>query len=244
MTSMTGSMGMKGPTGAMAGQKLAGGYKQGQMPNFTPEQMQLFQSLFSQVAPDSYTSRLAGGDESLFQEMEAPALRQFSGLQGNLASRFSGMGGLGARRSSGFQNTMNQASSDFAQDLQSRRQSLQQNAIKDLMSMSKDLLGERPNENFLIEPNKRKSFWQQFASGALPIAGAAAGGFFGGPAGAAVGGQLGAAAGRGFSGEEGGQMDFSGMGNLPTSWGNMGNRLSGATAQYGGQQRQIYAGAY
>ena len=53
--------------------------------------------------------------------MEAPALKQFSGLQGNLASRFSGMGS-GARRSSGFQNTSNQAASDFAQQLQANKQ--------------------------------------------------------------------------------------------------------------------------
>jgi hypothetical protein len=191
-------MGMRTPTGAMAGQKLAGGFKQGQMPNFTPEQMQLFQSLFSQVSPDSYTSRLAGGDQSLFNEIEAPALRQFSGLQGNIASRFSGMG-MGARKSSGFQNYMGQQASDFAQDLQSRRQSLQQNAIKELMGMSSDLLGQRPNENYRIEPNKRKSFWQQLIGGGAPIIGAAAGGFFGGPAGAAAGGQLGSAFGNAFN---------------------------------------------
>jgi hypothetical protein len=161
--------------------------------------MQLFQSLFSQVSPNSYTSRLAGGDQSLFNEIEAPGLRQFSGLQGNIASRFSGMGGLGARRSSGFQNTMNQASSDFAQDLQGRRQDLQRNAIKDLLGMSNELLDQRPNLNYLREPNKRKSFWQQLLGGAAPIAGAAAGGFFGGPAGAAVGGQLGSAFGNAFN---------------------------------------------
>lgn len=143
-----------GATGS--GNKIPSGYKRGQLQQFTPEQMDLFQSLFGHVGPGSYLSRLAAGDESLFSEMEAPALRQFSGLQGQLASRFSGMGGTGARRSSGFQNTMNQASSNFAQDLQSRRQDLQRQAIGDLMGMSSNLLGQRPYDQFLTE--KKPSF--------------------------------------------------------------------------------------
>ncbi len=182
---------------SMSGSKGPAGYKVGQMQNFTPEQMELFKSMFSNVGQDSYTARLAGGDQSLFNEMEAPALRQFSGIQGGIASRFSGMGS-GARNSSGFQNTMNQAGSDFAQDLQSRRQDLQRNAIKDLMSMSSDLLGQKPYENFLYE--KKKPFWQQILGGALPAAGAGIGGFFGGPSGAKIGGSIGGAASQGFFG--------------------------------------------
>ena len=50
-----------------------GGYKVRQMQNFTPEQMELFRSLFSHVSPDSYTSRLASGDQELFAEIETPA---------------------------------------------------------------------------------------------------------------------------------------------------------------------------
>ena len=162
MSSMYGASG--------SGNKVPSGYKMGQMQQFTPEQMQLFQSLFGQVGPGSYLSRLAGGDQSMFEEMEAPALRQFSGLQGNLASRFSGMGSgaqsgmsTGARHSSGFQNTMTQASSDFAQDLQSRRQDLQRQALMDMMGISSNLLGQRPYEQFLYE--KKKPFWQQLLGG-------------------------------------------------------------------------------
>lgn len=151
MSSMQGTRGMRNATG---------GHKVGQMQNFTPEQMQLFQRMFSQLGPDSFLSKLAGGDEETFNQMEAPALRQFSGIQGNLASRFSGMG-MGARRSSGFKNTMNAAGSDFAQDLQSKRMGLQNQAIKDLHGMSTDLLNQRPFKNFLIEPNKKKSFLEQ-----------------------------------------------------------------------------------
>lgn len=186
-------------TGMNAKQKVPSGYRSGQLQQFTPEQMQLFQQLFSNVGPESFLSKLAGGDQSGFEEMEAPALRQFNALQGNIASRFSGMGGggrqqsLGGRRSSGFQNTMNQASSDFAQDLQSQRQSLQRQAIMDLMGISNTLLGQRPNPQYLVPKQQRES------SGWGGVAGAALGGLggfaLGGPAGAFMGAQIGQAAG-------------------------------------------------
>ncbi len=166
MSSMYGTSKMSG------GNKIPKGYQAGRMQNFTPEQMNLFQNMFSNVGPDSYLSKLAGGDEETFNQMEAPAMRQFSGLQGNLASRFSGMG-MGGRRSSGFQNTANQASSDFAQDLQSRRQSLQSQAIKDLMGMSGELLGQRPYEQFLSP--KQPSFLQSLMGSVGQNAGAVTG---------------------------------------------------------------------
>jgi hypothetical protein len=164
--------GNRGPTGALAGNKIPKGMELGQIQQFSPEQMQLFQKLFSHVGPDSFLSRIAGGDQGAFADTEAPALRQFSGLQGNIASRFSGMG-TGARRSSGFQNTMNQASSDFAQDLQSRRQSLQQQALHDLFGMSNQLLSQRPTEQFLSE--KKPSFLESLLGGLGNLGGQTAG---------------------------------------------------------------------
>lgn len=191
MSSMTGSMGYGG------GNKIPKGYEQGQLQQFTPEQMNLFQSLFGHLQPDSFLSKLAAGDEQIFQQAEAPALRQFGQLQGQLASRFSGMG-MGARKGSGFSNTMNQATSDFAQDLQSRRMDLQRQAIQDLLGLSTDLLGQRPSEKFLVEKQQKPSFWQQLLGAALPVAGAGVGGYFGGTPGAKVGGQVGSAAGQAF----------------------------------------------
>jgi hypothetical protein len=158
-SSLTGSKGMGGVTG---GDKVPKGYTTGQLQQFSPEQMQLFQQLFSHVGPESFTSKLAGGDQSQFEQLEAPAMRQFQGLQGNIASRFSGMG-TGARRSSGFQNTINQASSDFASDLASRRMGLQQQAIQDLMGMSSQLLGQRPQERMLAK--RDMPFWKQLTLG-------------------------------------------------------------------------------
>lgn len=151
-----------GNTQTMAGNKVPKGYQQGQLSQFTPEQHQLFSSLFSQVSPQSYLGKLAGGDQEAFGQLEAPALRQFNQLQGNIASRFS-QGG--ARRSSGFQNTMNQASQDFASQLQSQRMGYQRQALQDLMSMSHELLGQRPYEQFLVQnAPKRPSFLSQLGT--------------------------------------------------------------------------------
>lgn len=154
MSSIYGATGM--------GNKIPKGYQLGRMQQFTPEQMGLFQSLFGHVSPDSYLSRLASGDSSSFEQMEQPALRQFSALQGNLASRFSGMG-AGSRRSSGFQNLANQQASDFASDLQSRRMELQRQAMGDLFNLSNNLLGQRPYEQFLTQ--KKPSFLQSLLGG-------------------------------------------------------------------------------
>lgn len=188
---MTSSMsGSRGPTGTITGasssgknfrEKIPSGYKAGALQQFTPEQLELFQQLFSHVGPESFLSRLAGGDQSQFAEMEAPALRQFSELQGGLASRFSGMGGggnqlgLGARKSSGFQNTMTSAASNFAQELQAQRQGLQRQALMDLMGISTNLLGQRPYDRFLVEKQQK----QGGLGGALGALGGGALGFFG-----------------------------------------------------------------
>jgi hypothetical protein len=172
MSSMIGRTGSG--MGMATGNKIPKGYEQGSLQQFTPEQMQLFRSLFAHLSPGGQLSKLAGGDEATFNQMEAPAMRQFAGLQGNLASRFSGMGSFGARNSSGFQNTANQASSDFAQDLQSRRTDLQRQALKDLMGMSNELLGQRPQENFLVK--KPPSFLQQLLGGLGNIGGQIGGG--------------------------------------------------------------------
>src|SRR5258708_26050304 len=113
------------PSGAYSSQqaqmkeKRPHGYSQFALNQYTPQQEELFGRQFAQLGPESFTGRLAEGDQSAFEEMEEPALRQFGALQGNIASRFSGMG-MGGRKSSGFQNAMSTASQDFASQLQSQ----------------------------------------------------------------------------------------------------------------------------
>lgn len=194
MNSMGGFGGIRGPTGNI-GSKTPSGYRSGQIAQFTPEQMQLFQQLFSNVGPESFLSKFARGDQETFNQIEEPALRQFSELQGGLASRFSGMG-MGARRSSGFQNAASAQASNFAKDLQGQRQELQRQAILDLMGISSNLLGQRPYEQYLIPKKKKES------SGLGGLIGAGLGGLggfaLGGPAGALGGAQLGYGVGSAF----------------------------------------------
>lgn len=164
MPSATGAR-SRNPTGGpqVSYGKSQGGQRPFSMQQFTPEQMDLFKSMFGHLGPDSFLGRLASGDESMWKDIEAPAWKQFQGVQGQLASRFSGAAGdprqLSARGGSGFQNTMNQAGSDFAQDLQSKRMGLQNQAIKDLLGMSNDLLNQRPNQQGFMK--KAPSGWQQ-----------------------------------------------------------------------------------
>lgn len=192
-SSLGGYSGLKPNTGSMkrgggTGDLIPKGYRAAQMQQFSPEQMQLFQQLFSHVGPDSLLSGLAGGDESQFEEMEAPAHRQFQGQLGQLASRFSGMG-TGGRHSSGFQNTATSAASNFTQDLMSNRQNLQRQALKDLMGLSSELLGQRPQERFLAKKQQKPDFWGNIVgklAGEIP--GAVASYATGGLSGAAQGG--------------------------------------------------------
>jgi len=138
-------------------EKTPRGYSTATLQQFTPEQLDLLSQMIDQLGPDSFLAKLAGGDEDFFSQIEAPALKQFNALQGNLASRFSGMGGQGAlssRKSSGFQNTANQAASDFAQQLQSNRLGLQNEAIGSMQGYANALLGQRPYERSLAEKGK------------------------------------------------------------------------------------------
>lgn len=167
-------------------EKIPSGYDKASLQNFTPEQMQLFGQLFGHLGPDSFLSKLAGGDQGTFDEVEKPALQQFAGLQEGIANKFSGAG-LGGRRSSGFQNAQTSAAGQFAQQLQSQRQGLQRQALNDLMGHSNMLLGQKPFENSFVK-KEQGGGW----GGAIGAGIGGAGGFFlGGPMGAVQGAQLG-----------------------------------------------------
>lgn len=162
MSSMYGTGGNVS-TATGGGNQLPKGYKAGRMQNFTPEMMQLFQQLFGHVGPDSFLSKIASGDEGAFADIERPALQQFTGEMGNLASRFSGMG-MGARHGSGFQHEATGAASDFANKLQAQRHGLQREATSDLFNMSQMLLNQKPYENFLTKKDRKPSFLEQIYS--------------------------------------------------------------------------------
>jgi hypothetical protein len=181
-------------TGSMS--PSSSGYNVVQTPRFSPEKMQQMQQLRGRIEPGflkgvGNLSQLAGGDESSFEQLEAPALRQFGQLQGQLASRFSGMGS-GARRSSGFQNAASGQASELAERLQGQRLGLQQQAIQQLLGLYGDVTQD-PYEMMLQE--KKKSKGSSWFGAALPFLGAGLGGaagfFTGGPAGALAGAQFG-----------------------------------------------------
>jgi len=138
-----------------------------QLNNFSPEQQQAFGRMGQNVGPGSYLSKLAGGDQSEFAALEAPALQQFQGLQGDIASRFSGGGGsLSARRGSGFQNSLNQATSDFASRLQAQRLALRQQAIESLHGMTNDFLNQRPFSYVEKQQRRKSNFFGNLLGGA------------------------------------------------------------------------------
>lgn len=153
-------------------EKVPSGFKKYAIQNFTPEMMEVFSQMMGMVGPESFLSRLAGGDESMFAQLEKPALQQFTGMAGNLASKFSGMG-QGARHSSGFGQEMTGAAQDFASQLQSQRMGLQRGAVEDMMKYMAMILGQKPYETGLVE--KEKPWWQGAFEGFATGAGQGAG---------------------------------------------------------------------
>lgn len=144
-------------------EKIPSGYSKSSLQQFTPEQMELFQQMIQLLGPDSFLARLAGGgDEELFNEIEAPAKREFASTLGGIGSRYSGMG-MGAQKSSAFQHENTSAAQNFAQELASQRQGLSRQAMQDLMSYSQSMMNQKPFENMLVE--KAKPWWQEAGIG-------------------------------------------------------------------------------
>ena len=150
------------------------GYKSRSVPNMTPQQMQIMSKIFGGLEGGlggglDFLSKLASGDEEMFQQTEAPAYAAFDKLLGQLGSRFAGMGALD---SSAFQNATSGAAGELSQNLQANRMGLQQGAIDKLLGLSDSFLGQRPYDTFL---EKNEGFdWGGLLGGLL--------GSFGGPA--------------------------------------------------------------
>lgn len=159
------------------------GYKALQMPNKSNEQMDIFKQLGAGSSGDisSLLQQLrglaGGGDEETWGKLEAPALRQFGQLQGQIASRFSagggGPGAMSSRRGSGFNNAQGGAAADLAERLQGNRLGLQQGAQDRLMQLYQSLLGENLFETSLVP--KKKPWWQTGLEGLSGVAGTVGG---------------------------------------------------------------------
>lgn len=142
---------MSAPSGLSSGNQAISGYQNTQLSTMSPEMQNLFKSLLGGVggganAGLSHLSGLASGDQSSFDEIEAPAYAGFNKTLGQIGSKFSQ---YGAQDSSAFQNAVSGAGSELAQGLQAQRSGIRNNAIKDLLGFSNQLLGKTPHENVL-----------------------------------------------------------------------------------------------
>ncbi len=151
---------MNVPSGGSAGSQNISGHELKSIPNFTPQMMQLFQSLLGGVGGGAskglqHLSGLAGGDEAAFEKQEAPAYAAFNKTLGQIGSRFSQ---FGAQDSSAFQNAVSGAGGELAQNLQGQRSQTQSDAINKLLGFSSQLLNQKPYENVLQKDKDGSQF--------------------------------------------------------------------------------------
>jgi hypothetical protein len=136
-----------------------------------PRKSQLWDQIQQAIGPGlkgggDFLSRLAGGgDEEMWNQLEAPAFSQFRELRGNTASQFSGAGS-GTRRSSSFRNFMGGAEANLAERLQSNRLGLQNQAVQQLFSMGQNLLGTPLSQTGFLP--RQKPAWQELLASIAP----------------------------------------------------------------------------
>ena len=88
---------------------------------------------------------MARGDQGTFDQLEAPALRQFQQqIAPGIAQRYAGTG-IGS--SSGMQNSLANAGSNLAENLQGQRMNLMQQSMHDVLHLGNTLLGQ-PTQQF------------------------------------------------------------------------------------------------
>jgi len=171
------------------------GYKQVTTPTRTPQQMQLFEQLMQGLGGGAgglsgglaHLGKLASGDQTGFAQSEKPAYDLFDQFMGQLGSRFAGVGdrSMSSRNSSSFQNQGTTAARQLAESLASRRMDIQNTATKDLIELSKSLLGQEMFTNDFVPKKQKEPGW---GSGLLGAGLTATGKAFGGPLGGALGG--------------------------------------------------------
>lgn len=134
--------------GVSGGSILPHNYEVGSIQKFTPEQLKIRQYMHDLIGPEGYLSKIAGGDEDFFREMEAPALRQQQGIMSGATSRFGNLG-MGSAKSGAF-SMPTTSFKDFAKALQASRTQQRMNATNSLMSGSNQFLSNNPREQFLL----------------------------------------------------------------------------------------------
>ncbi len=159
---------MSSVAGATAPKGNISGYNIRNVPQFTPQMMQVFQQLLGSLQGGGgleggvdFLSKLASGDEGAFEKAEAPAYSAFNKMAGQIGSRYSK---LGARDSSSFQQAISGGSAQLSENLGEKRLGIQTGAIDKLLGLSEGLLGQRPYETSL-DP---KPDWLKLIGEVLP----------------------------------------------------------------------------
>ena len=126
------------------------GYHTTQQQKFTPGGLSIYEQLLGPAMQAGgqgadFLKRLASGDESLFEELEAPAYRSYEKMLGQTASRFSQVGG---RDSSAFRNAIAGQGAELAENIQAKRLGIRQGAVSDLLNLQQMLMGTNPYETY------------------------------------------------------------------------------------------------
>lgn len=148
-------------------------------PTMTQGQIDLLEKLLgkSQKAIDpayDFLTQLLSGDETIFQQLEQPAIRAFEeDIAPGIAERFSGAG-AGAQGSSAFQQQLATAGSRLAQSLGEQRTGLRMSALDRVLSQLDRPLGYQPYSQAYVP--KQSGFLQEFGLGLPSIFGRLIGG--------------------------------------------------------------------
>lgn len=127
------------------------GYNTVQTPRFTPQQMDIFSQMGTGLQGGLASglerlNKIIRGDPEFFKQLEAPA---YANLEKGLAQTANRFSMHDAQGSSAFQNMLAGQSQDLAMNLQSQRQQLMDQAMRDLFGLEQSFLGAQPYETML-----------------------------------------------------------------------------------------------
>ena len=158
-----------GPSGSAPPTKNVTGYKAHQIQNYTPQAMKFYEDYMDKIGGGAmkgadYYTKIAAGDQSVFDEIEKPAYNAYEKQIGALGNRFSH---LGALDSNYFENATAGAGRELQENLASKRTELRQKAIDTLMNQSSALLDKKPFET-VYEKEKDPNEWMNVLSSMGP----------------------------------------------------------------------------
>lgn len=137
-------------------------------PTMTQGQIDLLERLIgkSQSAIDpayDFLTQLLSGDETIFRQLEQPAIRAFEEeIAPSIAERFSGAG-AGAQGSSAFQQQLATAGSRLSQSLAEQRTGMRMSALDRILGQLDRPLGYQPYQQTFVP--KQSGFLEELGLG-------------------------------------------------------------------------------